>query len=386
VGVEVSGTVSPGWDGVRDAFAANFDHAGEVGAAVAVYRDGRPVVDLWAGEADATEGRPWRDDTIVGIFSGTKGLTAIAANLCVERGLLDVDAPVARWWPEFAAAGKEAVPVRWLLSHQVGLPYVEGTFTLAEVFAWEPMVTALAAQAPVWEPGTQHGYHMRTYGWLVGEVIRRASGAPTPGTFFRTEIAEPLGLSTWIGLPAPEHRRCARLIPPATALGDLVAGMEIDPLAAQVFTSPSDLFRYDEMWNRADLRSAEMPSSNGISDARSMARVYAACIGEVDGRRLLGEETIRRATEVQARGPDRIIGLESSYALGFTTPPMLPPACGPRAFGHGGAGGSMAFADPDAGLAFGYVMNRMRLDLEDRRAADLAAAAYEAAAADRDRR
>ncbi len=156
--------------------------------------------------------------------------------------------------------------------------------------------------------------------------------------------------------------------------------MVTDPLVAKVFTGPSGLFRYDEMWNRVDVRSAEMPSSNGISDARSMARVYAACIGEVDGRRLLSDETVHRACVVQASGPDRIIGIESSYALGFTTRPMLPPACGPRAFGHGGAGGSMAFADPEVGLAFGYVMNRMRFDLDDRRAADLAEAAYAAVA------
>ena len=379
MGVEILGTVAPGWEAVRDAFAANFETAGAVGAAVAVVRDGRPVVDLWAGEADAVRHTPWADDTIVGIFSGTKGLTAIAAHLLVERGALDVDAPVARWWPEFAAGGKADVPVRWLLSHQVGLPYVEGDFTLAEVLSWEPVVTALAAQAPVWEPGTAHGYHMRTYGWLVGEVIRRAAGSPTPGTFLRTDIAEPLGLSTWIGLPEREHARCARLIPPPPAPGEIQAAMALSPLASKVLTNPADLFHYDEMWNRPDVRSAEMPSSNGISDARSMARVYAACIGEVDGVRLLSDETVRRACVVQAQGPDRVLPMESSYALGFTTAPMLPPACGPRAFGHGGAGGSMAFADPDAGLAFGYVMNRMRFDLDDRRAATLAAAAYDAA-------
>jgi CubicO group peptidase (beta-lactamase class C family) len=378
MGVEICGVAAPGWEAVRDAFAANFERGDDIGAAVAVYRHGRPVVDLWAGPADATTGRPWSEDTIVGIFSGTKGLTAIAAHLCVERGLLDVDAPVARYWPEFAAAGKGDVPVRWLLSHQVGLPHVEGDFTLPEVLAWEPVVTALAAQAPVWEPGSAHGYHMRTYGWLVGEVIRRASGAATPGTFFRTEIAEPLGLSTWIGLPTSEHGRCARLVPPAAMLSDLVTSMAIDPLAAKVFTGPSDLFHYDEMWNSAEVRAAEMPSSNGISDARSMARAYAACVGEVDGVRLLSDATVERATEVQARGPDRIIGIESGYALGFSVSPMLPPACGPRAFGHGGAGGSMAFADPDAGIGFGYVMNRMRFDLDDVRAASLAAAAYDA--------
>jgi CubicO group peptidase (beta-lactamase class C family) len=376
--VTIAGTVAAGFEGVREAFAANFATTDEVGAAVAVYRDGRPVVDLWAGEADATDHRPWAADTIVGIFSGTKGLTAIAAHLCVQRGLLDVDAPVARYWPEFAAAGKQAVPVRWLLSHRVGLPYVEGDFELDDVLAWEPVVSALAAQAPAWEPGTQHGYHMRTYGWLVGETVRRASGASTFGTFFRTEIAEPLGLSTWIGLPASEQARCARLIPPPGIIGEALAVPGLDPMVAKVMTGPSDLFQTHENFNRPDVRAAEMPSSNGISDARSMARVYAACIGEVDGRRLLSDATIDAATVVQAHGPDCIIGIEASYALGFTTGPMLPPACGPRAFGHGGAGGSMAFADPDTGLSFSYAMNRMRFDPDDRRAADLAAAVYAA--------
>jgi CubicO group peptidase (beta-lactamase class C family) len=163
-------------------------------------------------------------------------------------------------------------------------------------------------------------------------------------------------------------------------VGELMAGLVVDPLVAKVFTGPSDLFHYDEMWNRPDLRSAEMPSSNGISDARSLARVYAACVGPlVDGPgRLLSAETVARASQVQARGIDAVIGIESAYGLGFTVPPMLPPACGPRAFGHGGAGGSMSFADPDAELGFGYVMNRMRLDLDDRRALDLAAAVYDA--------
>jgi CubicO group peptidase (beta-lactamase class C family) len=379
VGVTIAGTVAPGYETVREAFAANFETGGEVGAAVAAYRDGRPVVDLWAGEADASEHRPWAGGTIVGIFSSTKGLAAIATHVCVQRGLLDVDAPVAHYWPEFAAAGKEAVPVRWLLSHQVGLPFVEGDFTLDEVLAWEPVVRALAAQAPVWEPGTRHGYHMRSYGWLVGEVVRRASGAPTFGTFFRTEIAEPLGLSTWIGLPASEQGRCARLVPPPGIIGEALADPALDPLVATVMTGPSDLFQTYESFNRADVRAAEMPSSNGISDARSMARVYAACIGEVDGRRLLSAATVDAATVVQASGPDRIIGMDVDYALGFTSGPMLPSACGPRAFGHGGAGGSMAFADPDTGLAFGYVMNRMRFDPDDRRAEDLATAAYAAA-------
>lgn len=374
-GPACEGRVDPGFEPVAEAFLRNFSDHGDVGAAVCVYRDGRPVVDIWAGVADPDTGRPWGPDSVVTVFSVTKGLTAVMANLLIEEGRLDPDAPVAAYWPEFAAAGKQDIPVRWLLSHRAGLPHVEGTFTLTEALSWEPVVRALAAEAPQWEPGSRHGYHMRSYGWLVGEVIRRVTGR-SPGRFWAERVAGPLGLSTWIGTPVAEQARCARLIPPEPTGVDLAQLLGADSLSARVFTGPSGLFHYDEMWNTAQLRSAELPSSGGISDARSLARVYAACLGPVDGHRLLRPETVDRATEVQARGPDAVLFIETCFGLGFTLPPMLAPACGPASFGHGGAGGSLAFADPQSGLSLGYVMNRMRLDLEDTRAADLAAAAY----------
>src|SRR5262245_9465984 len=208
--VQIGGTVAPGFEGVRAAFARNFAEHGEVGAAFSLVHDGRMVVDLWGGVADAATGVPYTDDTLQLVFSTTKGATAICANLLAQRGELDVEAPVAEYWPEFGQAGKGEVPVRWLLGHRAGLPYVNGSIELAECLAWDPAVEALAAMEPLWEPGTAHGYHAVTYGWLVGEVVRRISGRSL-GRFFADEVAGPLGLEFWIGLPAEQQPRVAPL-------------------------------------------------------------------------------------------------------------------------------------------------------------------------------
>ena len=360
--MDADGVVEPGWGGVADAFAANFAERGEVGGAVCVYADGRKVVDLWGGVADPASGRPWAEDTIVMVFSSTKGVTAIGANLAIERGLLDPDATVASYWPEFAAAGKEAITVRQVLSHQAGLPLVEGDFTLDEALSWDPVVTALAAQAPEWEPGTQHGYHMRTYGWLVGELLRRTTGR-SPGTFLREEVTGPLGVDFWVGLPASEEPRVATLMPPATSLKEALAGFGDSLLLARVFSNPGDHFDYDDMWNTRALRACELPSSNGLGDARGLARLYAACIGDgVEGRRVLSPATVAAATEEHVRGSDAVIMVESCFGLGFMLGPSFGAANPATAFGHAGAGGSLAFADPDTGVAFGYVMNDLRFD------------------------
>ncbi|PZF91889.1 serine hydrolase domain-containing protein, partial [Micromonospora endophytica] len=214
--MDVQGTVAPGFEGVREVFARNFATHGEVGAAVCVYRHGRPVVDLWAGVADPDTGRPWREDTLQVVYSTTKSATAACAHLLSQRGELDLDAPVAAYWPEFAAAGKEGIPVRWLLSHQAGLPALDTPVSLADIRSWDPVVRALARQAPVWTPGTAHGYHGLTYGWLVGEVVRRVSGRSL-GDYFAEEIAAPLGLDFWIGLPASELPRVSRIVEPPPA-------------------------------------------------------------------------------------------------------------------------------------------------------------------------
>src|SRR5688572_14315514 len=208
---DIGGSVEPGFEGVADAFRANFEQHGEVGAATSVYVAGRKVVDLWGGVADRAAGTPYTEDSLQLVFSTTKGATAACANLLAQRGDLDVDAPVAHYWPEFKAAGKGDIPVRWLLCHKAGLPYVDAELTLEEALAWDPMIRALEEQAPVWEPGTAHGYHATTYGWLVGEVVRRISGKSL-GTFFHDEIAEPLGLEFWIGLPDEQQARVAPLL------------------------------------------------------------------------------------------------------------------------------------------------------------------------------
>jgi CubicO group peptidase (beta-lactamase class C family) len=378
--VEIQGHCEPRFAGVRDAFRANFERHGEVGAACCVYQRGVPVVDLWGGLADPVTREPWRRDTAAIVFSTTKGVTALCAAMLAERGVLDVDAPIARAWPEFAARGKEAIPARWVLSHRAGLAVVEGDLTLEEVLAWEPVVTAIARQAPVWEPGTAHGYHVRSYGWILGELVRRITGK-TIGRFLAEEVSGPLGLELWIGLPEDLDHRAARIVPPppadaeAQALLDRFAGP--DTLLGRAMSGPSNLFHYDEMWNRRALRAAEMPSSNAVATARGIARLYAAAIDSVDGVRLLRRESIERLRRVESEGPDKILLLPTRFGLGAMLPPALSPRAAAGCFGHPGAGGSLGLADPEAGIAFGYVMNQMKLGVTgDERSASLLEAVY----------
>jgi len=373
---EIHGRVETGFEAVRDAFRENFAKHGEVGAACCVYLRGRPVVDIWGGVADPSTGRAWSEETTQLVFSATKGATAICAHRLLERGELELDAPVCRYWPEFGAAGKAEIPVRWVLSHRAGLAAVDGDLSLEQVLAWDPVVAAIAAQEPNWEPGSTHGYHARSFGWILGEIIRRVTGR-SMGRYFAEEVADPLGLSFWIGLPEAELARCARLLPPpggSPSVADLLGSTS---LTARVMGGPSDLFAYDEMWNRPEVLAAEMPSSNGVCDARALARMYAATIAEIDGIRLLGPETVEAACVEQSKGPDKVILTPTRFGLGFSLPPMLAPGCGEKSFGHPGAGGSLGFADPEAELGFGYVMNQMKFDpAGDPRSNSLIAAVY----------
>jgi CubicO group peptidase (beta-lactamase class C family) len=376
--VAIEGHAASEFEAVLDAFARNFDERGEVGAAVCVYVEGRPVVDLWGGVADPRTGRPWREDTIVLVYSATKGVTAVCANALVERGLLDADAPVARYWPEFAACGKEDVTVGHMLAHQVGLPYVDAQLTLEEALAWEPVVTALAAQAPIWPPGTKHGYHMRTYGWLTGELVRRVDPQHrTLGRWFRDELAAPLGLDFWIGLPEALETRVAPVVPPTQDLRAVLGALGDELLLARVFSNPGGHFSYDDMWNTRPLHACELPSSNGIGDARSLARLYAACLDEIDGVRALEPATLAAAAKERACGADEVLMIESCFGLGFMLGASFGAANPSTAVGHAGAGGSLAFADPAAGVAFAYVMNDLRFDPNgDPRSEDLVRALY----------
>jgi CubicO group peptidase (beta-lactamase class C family) len=357
----IEGETAPGFEAVRDAFAANFAEGAEIGAAVSVYRHGENVVDLWGGIADPQETRPWRRDTLQAVFSTTKGATAACALLLVQRGELDLDAPVQDYWPEFTAP----VKVRWLLTHQAGLPTLDRPVPLADALAWNPAVEALAAQQPFWEPGTEHGYHGITFGWLVGEVVRRVSGRSL-GTFFRDEIAEPLGLDFWIGLPKTEHHRVSRFVMPEPD-PDAMAGFDLDTLPAEMrdmfaaYTDPTSLStrvmdtvepRMDN--NDPDVLSAEVPATNGVCTARGLAGFYAALIGG-----LLEPDTLALAATEQAAGRDRILRVpvrwSTGYALWTSREPWLPKTM----FGFSGLGGSIGFADPATGLAFGYVLNRL---------------------------
>jgi CubicO group peptidase (beta-lactamase class C family) len=386
--VMIEGEAAPGFEPVRQAFEANFDRgeSSDIGAAVCVYQRGRPMVDLWGGLADPTTDRPWAADTLQLVYSATKAATATAAHLLAQRGELDLDAPVAEYWPEFAAEGKSGIPVRWLLSHRAGLPVWDGLLPLADALAWRPAVDRLAAQRPAWEPGTAHGYHGRTYGWLVGEVIRRVSGR-TPGRFFADEVAAPLGLDFFIGLPEAERSRVSRMV--ETASGFSLEGVSPADIPAEFRPILAAIADPDSLFNRAfaltdppaidfndpAVQAAELPSSNGIGTARSLARMYAALIGEVDGVRLLTPATLAGATAEQSTGPDRVMIFPSRFGSGFMLPTPESPLTGPTAFGHPGRGGSLAFGDPDLGVSFAFVVNHIQQNpLTDTRAADLVTA------------
>ncbi len=410
----IDGWVAPGFEAVHDAFEANFEHGNEAGAAYAAYHRGQKVVDLWGGIADTTTGRPWEEDTLVLVYSTTKGVTAMCANRLAQQGRIDVDAPVATYWPEFAQAGKDQVSVADLLSHRAGLAWVDGSMTPAEVFAWDPVVTALAAQAPSWPPGSAHGYHATTYGWLVGEVVRRVTGRSI-GTYLREEITGPLCADFFIGLPESEHRRPARLISfiDALAAGRLEGfaaepgsgpgrGPSLDEMAklaatylapdgplTKALAAPGGALADQAIWGSPELWRAELPAANGIGDARSLACLYGACVSDVTTAggspfRVLTPGQLDRALVPQTEGPDRVLlGLDLQWGLGFMLNRGLIGESGlggPRGFGHFGMGGSVGWGDADLELGMGYVMNRMSMGTTgDTRSFRLMSATFEAA-------
>lgn len=362
--VRVNGTVAEGFEPVAEAFAANFARLGERGAAVAVYRDGHRVVDLWAGTRDVDGSAPWERGTAQIVRSATKGVAAAALLLLHQRGLLDLDAPVGAYWPEFKAAGKERTLVRDLLAHRAGVPVLDRPLTPAEAADPDLGAAAVAAQAPVWEPGTDHGYHAQTYSWLTGELVRRITGRPI-GEFVASEIAAPAGADVWLGLPAPEQARVGRVGP--VAAPETPGALKVRPkrAVADAYADPASLTRRafaaitplpDE--NAPAYRSAALPASNGIATADGLARVYASLIGEVDGgSRLFTPETRELARTEASGGPDRVLVVGTRFGLGFMLHGPASPLLSPSAFGHPGRGGALAFADPASGVSFGYVTN-----------------------------
>jgi len=366
--VEVQGTVAAGFEPVADAFRANFSdprfQPRDLGAAVSLYAEGEEVVNLWAGTANAKTGAPWTDDTLALVFSTTKGATAIAVAMLAEAGKLSYDEPVATYWPEFAAAGKSSITLRQLMSHQAGLIFAEPALSLGEILAVTPVVEALAAQAPLWEPGTAHGYHALTYGWLAGEVVRRVDGRSL-GRFFADEVAGPLGLDFWIGLPASEEPRVARLKGAPRPEGDdltlmmKIAGPGTNGGRALSMDGALAISGGTMPFNTREVHASEMPAANGITNARSIARMYAATIGEIDGVRLVNDATVKTMAAEQVNGDDLTLVLPTRFGLGFMLNAEYLPLYSDNSFGHYGAGGSLGFADPGAGIGFGYVMNQM---------------------------
>jgi CubicO group peptidase (beta-lactamase class C family) len=374
----ISGLVAPGFEPVRKAFEQNFTASGEVGAAVHVILDGAVVVDLWGGSADVAETRPWEPDTLVNVWSTTKGWVALAMHMLAGQGLLNFDAPVSYYWPEFAQNGKSAVLVRHILTHTAGLPAPSMKVPDDAIYDWREMVRSLEQSELFWEPGTQCGYHAATFGWLNGEVLRRITGVSV-GTFLRSQIAGPLGADVFIGLSPQEQARTAEIVPPqllaylvfraAIALG----GKTPRGLA---FSNPP---RPLKATTTRRWQEAEIPSSNGHASARGLAQVYAplALGGKVGEKRFLSEAGIELAGREQVNTKDVVAGTRVRRTLGFMLPE--PEQGDPRpmtAFGHPGMGGSLGFADPHNRLAMGYVMNKMIFG-PDQRANRLCRAVYD---------
>ena len=374
----VDGFCQPRFQAVREAFAANFAAGSETGAAIAVAINGEPVIDLWGGWTNAAHDKAWREDTIVCCYSVGKAVCAILIWRLHERGELHVDAPVAEYWPEFAQAGKAQIPVRWLLTHQAGLPAIRRPLPAGSQLDWDLMTAALAAQEPWWEPGTAHGYHSNTQGFLLGEIIRRVSGKRI-GRFLRDELRDPAGIDFHLGTSAEEDGRTADMLP-VTSPPDAVRN-PLNPLQLLANRNPPMPKSGPGSQNSREYRAAEFPSTNGHGSARALARLYGALAttGEADGHPILGPATIHEATREQVYGVDEVLGRPTRFASGFQLAmkerPLGP---NPETFGHFGDGGSLGFADPDAGLGFGYVMNQGRQGWQHRHTRRLIDLIYEA--------
>ncbi|MFC8965563.1 serine hydrolase domain-containing protein [Streptomyces sp. NPDC057094] len=364
--MDVNGTVAEGFEPVREAFARNFAALGDRGAAVSVYRDGHRVVDLWAGTRDVDGTEPWQHGTAQIVRSATKGVAAAVVLLLAQRGLLDLDAPVASHWPAYKARGKEHTRVRHLLAHRAGVPVLDRPLTPAEAADPDIAAAAVAAQTPVWRPGTDHGYHAQTYSWLTGELVRRVTGR-TLGAWIADEIARPLDLDLWVGLPPEQAGRVGR-VAQVEAL-PAPGGLRTRPKRAVVeaYADPDSVTRRafaaitpmpDE--NDPAYRAAVLPASNGIATADGLARFYAALIGEVDGVRLFTPETAAQARAEHSAGPDRVLVVNTRFGLGYMLHGPASPLLSPDSFGHPGRGGALGFADPESGIAFGYVTNGFR--------------------------
>jgi len=355
---DIQGTCDPRFERVREAFEENFASGDEVGAAVAITLDGNPVVDLWGGFKDAARTQPWEENTIVCCMSSSKGLTAICLAMARERGLVDIDAPVAQYWPEFAQNGKADLPVRYLLDHRAALPYVE-ELGHGAMYDFDAMVDQLARQKPLWEPGTVTAYHVMTQGYLLGELLRRVTGKNV-GEFLRTEVSGPLGADFNIGLTEEEQSRCAHFIVAA----NLFAARDANPptiLSKGWDQMPAE--DTEEVFNSKAWKESEIASASGHGNARALSRIWGAIArgGSVDGVTLMSPEGVKRLGALQHEEVEIRHNRVYRQGLGLVlnSPPIMDFGPNPATFGHGGIGGSLGIADPDAKIGFGYSPNNM---------------------------
>jgi CubicO group peptidase (beta-lactamase class C family) len=372
--------VAPGWEPVRDAFIHSFDIKEDRGAGVAVYHRGKCVVDLMGGWRDREQAVPYDADTLQLVFSTTKGVTSIAVAMCVERGLLSYEEKVSTYWPEFVAEGKADVTVAQLLSHRAGLYTVDGDISLEDALDWGTITARLADTAPLFPVDSTHGYHALTFGWLAGELVRRVTGKSL-GDFVREEIAGPLGVEMHVGLPPALEPRVAHLMAhpiPKFSPEEVKTLMETSGPGTKGASALSLNGAFGQgAFNRKDVHQSQLPGANGISNARSLARIYAALVSDIDGVHLLGESARNRATTSNTpHGEmDEILMSATDFAMGFMLHSERTPFAGPTSFGHNGAGGSCAFAQPSRELGFAYVMNTMMTTIDgDPRPARLIAA------------
>ncbi|WP_393097584.1 serine hydrolase domain-containing protein [Streptomyces sp. LN325] len=359
---DIEGSYDDLFTAVPSALSALLDE-GDAGASVAVFVDGEPVVDVWGGFADADRTMPWQRDTITNVWSVTKTMTALCALVLADRGDLDLAAPVGRYWPEFARAGKEKVLVRHLLAHTAGLPDWDGP--IEDLYDWPSATARLAAQTPQWEPGSTAGYHSLTQGFLVGEVVRRITGRSL-GEFFAEEVAGPLGADFHIGLPAEHDHRVALAIPPSSQDEDYVAGSSSGKAPPTAATRVRLRDGNSVAWRRA-----EIPAANGVGNARSVGLVQSvmACGGTVRGTRLLSRAGCDRARQEQFSGEDRVLGMPIRWGLGY--------GLFDHTYGWGGWGGSLVVIDPEARMTVAYVTHQMREPAEDNRGLEMVMAAYD---------
>jgi CubicO group peptidase (beta-lactamase class C family) len=380
---QLEGFVAPGLEQVADEFRRNLVERDELGAAFAASRGSETLVDIWGGIADRESGRPWSHETLQVVFSGTKGFVAVCLLMLIERGLLDLDQPVAHYWPEFAAGAKDGILVRHAVSHTAGLPVVSTPLQPADILDPELVTALLAAQEPLSPPGAALHYHALTYGWLCGEIVRRVDGR-TVGQFFADEVAAPLGLDLWIGLPAKHEARVSKLeLAPDWGADPTNKSSRVDKgaLAALLRGNPAVFERDGFPWNAPSFHAAEIPGVSAIGTARSIARLYAclAAGGEIDGVRILEEETVWLGRTELSRGHEAVVDAPLAFGVGFELQTERSRLGRPReAFGHTGAGGSVHGAWPTERVGFSYAMNVMRDDSVDSRAQALLSALYEA--------